>query len=106
MANMFEDRKGCGEFCVAGVSKFDGKTRFYHGFNMSHRKDYSKILESNKIIQEAIQSQNISNIKFHSHGAAYYCHFCGCKLIEFYGSNGGALLDQAYFDELHNFVST
>ena len=96
--NLFVDRNDVGEFLVAGGHP----VHFFAGFNAAHRKDYSDVLRANKTIAAAYDAAGISNIKLQTHHVTFYCQYCGTKLIEFYGTDGGALRDDAYVEEMRS----
>ena len=92
----FDARNQYGEFLVAGRVPDVGEVWFFSGFNMTHRQDYSDVIGAIKAATATLKEIGISNFKLDEHHCVHFCAFCGTKLIDFYGSEGGALRDDEY----------
>jgi hypothetical protein len=98
--NRFEARHTYGEFLVAGHYTDAKEVWFFAGFNMAHRHDYSDVIGAIKAASATIKEIGISNFKLEEHHCVHYCAFCGAKLIDFYGPEGGALRDDEYVKQM------
>ena len=87
-----------GDFLVAGGDPI----QFFEGFNMAHRKDYSDVVEATRAATSAFEAAGIANLKLAAHGIVHYCSQCGAKFAEFYGTNGGAMRDDAYVAQMQS----
>ena len=67
---------------------------------MAHRGDYTDVINAIRSATKVIEQIGISNFKLSEIGCVHFCSQCGAELRTFYGSNGGALRDDAYVNEM------
>jgi hypothetical protein len=96
----FDDRLSYGAFLVAGLKPEVDEVRFYAGFNMAHRKDYSDVLGAIQAAKAALEAESISNFKLSACRCVHFCSFCGANLREHYGVDGGILRDDEYVRQM------
>ena len=97
---LFLSRLEYGAFLVAGKVRPQSPVAFLAGSRLAHNRARDGLLEILRKAEQALADQGLTNFQLYEYGQVRFCAHCGANLRRFYGSDAGALRDDAFAQDL------